>query len=238
MLQTELKKLQHSYIWIATLVLPLISVFMGSGNYYMNTELLKEKWYDLWVQVSLFFSYFFYPTMVALFAAYLCRLENVNNNWKSLLTAPISTFRLYCYKYCSIILLTILSLLFLFSLYIISGKFILRLDTPLPPELSTWFIGSIFAAFPLAAVQLFLSLLLKNFAIPIGISLLGGVSGLLFAAKGYGMFNPYSLTSIAVNADNMNPLSIAEYGQLLLSCFFFTILFSYACIYLFRKKCE
>lgn len=54
----EILKLKNSFIWYVLLALPLISVLIGSGNFYLNQGILKKEWYSLWTQVSLFYGNF------------------------------------------------------------------------------------------------------------------------------------------------------------------------------------
>ena len=87
--KTEQKKLRHSHLWLAFLVIPLLPAFMGAANYVNNLELLKSEWYSLWTQHSLFYANFFYAPLIALYCSYLWRLEHLNSNWNVLMTAPV-----------------------------------------------------------------------------------------------------------------------------------------------------
>ena len=60
LIRIEFMKLKKSNIWTSAVIIPMISVFLGSGNYYLNREILKSEWYSLWTQVSLFYGFFFY----------------------------------------------------------------------------------------------------------------------------------------------------------------------------------
>ena len=67
----ENRKLHASPIWLMFLILPIISAGYGTFNYLQNLEILTDGWYSLWTQHTLFYSLFFYPAMVAAYAAYL-----------------------------------------------------------------------------------------------------------------------------------------------------------------------
>ncbi|MDW0060552.1 MAG: ABC transporter permease [Clostridioides difficile] len=86
----EILKLKNSFIWYVLLALPLISVLIGSGNFYLNQGILKKEWYSLWTQVSLFYGEFFFPILIAIFCAYICRLEHMNHNWNNVMTLPVN----------------------------------------------------------------------------------------------------------------------------------------------------
>lgn len=238
MLKSEFLKLKRSYIFFPVFLLPLLSAFMGSGNYWMNTEILKDGWYDLWTQYTLFFSFFFYPTMSAVYSAYLCRMETLHNNWKTILSSPISVCSFYITKLIVLLSLMLCSLCFLFFLYGISGNIIFDLPNLFPKEAGLWFLGSIIATIPLATCTLFLSILIKSFTVPIGVAFVGGISGLFFLSKDIPYLNPFSLIPLAMNSNNSNPLSVAEYGILTASACFFTFIFGTLSIILIKRKCR
>ena len=65
--KAERLKLKHSCIWLAFLIIPVLPAIMGTGNYMMNREILKEQWYSLWTQHTLFYSNFFYGPLIAIY---------------------------------------------------------------------------------------------------------------------------------------------------------------------------
>ena len=88
--KTERKKLHHSNLWVAFLVIPLLPTVMGAANYMNNLGLLKSEWYSLWTQHSLFYANFFYAPLIALYCSYIWRVEHLNYNWNHLMTMPVS----------------------------------------------------------------------------------------------------------------------------------------------------
>ena len=88
--KAENKKLRHSVIWAACILIPIIPAIMGTFNYQQNLGILTGKWYSLWSQLSLFYASFFYAPLIALYCSYLWRLEHLNHNWNVLMTAPVS----------------------------------------------------------------------------------------------------------------------------------------------------
>ena len=57
-IQAENRKLHASPIWVLFFALPLISTICGTFNYLQNLEILKDGWYSLWTQHTLFYSMF------------------------------------------------------------------------------------------------------------------------------------------------------------------------------------
>lgn len=57
-ISAEWLKLRHSRIGLVIAVLPIISMLIGSANFYLNQGALQNGWYSLWTQVSLFYGVF------------------------------------------------------------------------------------------------------------------------------------------------------------------------------------
>ena len=86
----EGRKLKGSCIWLAFLFLPAFSVFVGCANFSMNREILTNEWQSLWTQVSLFYGDLFLAVLLSIYAAYAWRLEHLNHNWNTLMTASVT----------------------------------------------------------------------------------------------------------------------------------------------------
>ena len=97
-LRAERIKLKRAPVWIAFLVLPAVAAAMGTFNYLQNLGILTQQWYSLWSQHTLFSSNFFLPALIAVYCAYLCRLEHFGHNWNAALTAPAGVSSLYFAK--------------------------------------------------------------------------------------------------------------------------------------------
>lgn len=200
-LNTELKKLKNSPIWLILLSLPIIPAIIGTFNYIQNIAILQDGWYSLWTQHTLFTCYFFMPPMIACFCAYIMRLEHYSTNWNLLLSMPISPSYIFLSKLTVVSILIILSQLWIGSLFIIFGK-LFNVSGNIPKELYLWLICGTIGSISIAAVQLLLSLKIRNFALPIAIAFIGGIFGLAIHAKGFGVYYPYSLMCLGMRANN------------------------------------
>ena len=60
----ERLKARGTLIWPAFLLIPVIPVLLGTGNYLANLDLLESRWYSLWTQVTLFFATFFFAPLI------------------------------------------------------------------------------------------------------------------------------------------------------------------------------
>lgn len=230
-LPVELIKIRRTPVWIAFLILPLISALIGTANYLNNLELLKSTWYSLWTQHSLFFCYFFMPPLVGVYASYLWRLEHSGSNWNMMLV-NISAWRLVFDKTAVCSVITFLTLGWLCILYILCGLYV-GLTEPVPPELAEWFACGVLGGVAVCAIQCFLSLVIRSFAIPIGMALLGGFAGLAITAKGSYYLLPYSLMSMGMRANNPN-LTV-DTAMLISYSVFFIVLFYLLSVRYIRK---
>ncbi|MDE7322398.1 MAG: ABC transporter permease [Lachnospiraceae bacterium] len=229
-LPVELLKIRRAPIWLAFIVLPLISAVIGTGNYLNNLEILTSTWYSLWTQHALFFCYFFMPPLVGVYASYLWRLEHNGTNWNMILVNT-SVWRLVLGKVMVCAAITFLTLGWLCLLYIICGLYA-GFTEPVPAELLEWLACGVLGGIAVCAAQCFLSLVIRSFAIPIGMALVGGFAGLAVTAKGHYYLLPYSLMSMGMRANNpdlnVNITTFVSYS------IFFTLLFYLLMIWYIR----
>ena len=120
-IKSENLKIRHSFIWLAFLLIPVVPAVMGAQNYLNNLGLLKSEWYSLWTQVTLFYSDFFFAPLIAIYCSYLWRMENQNKNRNLLLTAPVKVSSIFFGKLIVVARITLLTQLWLFLLYFLSG---------------------------------------------------------------------------------------------------------------------
>ena len=224
-IKSEIIKLKRSGIVPVLIIIPLIAVFMGTGNYYMNIGVLQNKWYSLWTQVSLFYSYFFFPASIALICSYLCKLEHENSNWNKILAAPIKRRNIIVSKLVSATILICFSQIMVVIFYIIGGK-ITGLDLNIPKELIQWISLGAVAGISVAAVQLFISMNVKNFAVPVGISVCLSILGLRFVMAERVFSIPYSLVIYSMSALKPGGFGGDVIAKILITAFLFTVIFA------------
>lgn len=233
--KAENKKLRHSVIWAACILIPIIPAIMGTFNYQQNLGILTGKWYSLWSQLSLFYACFFYAPLIALYCSYLWRLEHLNHNWNVLMTAPVSIPGIFFSKLAVILKVTVITQVWLAALFLICGKLI-GLPGWVPSQILIWILRGTLAAMAIGTLQLLLSMCIRSFSVPIGIALGGGVAGLIISNKGLGLYWPYALMLMGMNS-NKNEDTLA--GQSLfffLSVLLFFLAFSGISIFLLKKR--
>ena len=77
----------------------------------------------------------------------------------------------------------------------------LRLLPGLPPaQILFWLFRGGVGGMGIAALQLTLSMIIRSFAVPIALALMGSVLGMLASNGGLGFFWPYSLMTMGMNS--------------------------------------
>ena len=199
-LKAEVLKCRRAPVWLAFLVLPVFPAVLGTGNYLGNLGLLQNEWYSLWSQHTLFSSMFFLPALLGVFCAWQWRLEHTDHNWNSFMTAPVSVGTLYGAKLVLAAGMSLLAQGWIGVLFLLSGKLV-GLTAPIPPELPEWLLCGAVGGVAVCGVQLLLSLVIRAFAPPVALGLLGGIAGLVVTAQGWGYAFPYSLLCIGMRAN-------------------------------------
>lgn len=214
-LKAEMIKMRHSPVWLAFLLIPIIPAFMGTFNYLNNLGVLENAWYSLWTQHTIFACYFFLPVLIGIYASYLFRLEHANHNWNAVMTAPVPITPIFMAKLMMGGLRVVLTQLWIGLLFIISG-FLAGLAGPIPPELPVWLLFGALGGMVVCALQLCLSLVIRSFAVPVGIALMGGIAGLALLSQGYGLYFPYALITLGMRAnDPAAPMAVSEISFLI-----------------------
>ena len=230
----EGRKLRHSWLWLVFMVIPVIPAVMGGGNYMMNQEALQAEWYSLWTQCSLFYSNFFYGPLVALYCSYIWRVEHLNYNWNSLMTMPVAERDIFLAKLLLALRCTVALQLWVGVLFTLSGKLVGLPGLP-PGEIFFWLLRGSLGGMVTAALQLVLSMMIRSFAVPIAIALLGSVVGFLLSSKGYGVVWPYSLMMMGMNA-NKNTDALSSPTSFLAAVCVFLMLFICVGIWYLKHK--
>lgn len=234
-IRAEIYKQRRSPVWLAFLLVPVIPAVMGTFNYLGNIELLQNGWYSLWTQHSLFTCYFFLPLLIGIYCSWLCRLEHLNGNWNKILTSPIPFSALYGAKLAFSAAMILLTQCWIGILFLLSGK-AAGIGEAVPLALIAWLACGTMGGIVICAVQLFFSLLIRSFAVPVGIALIGGIGGIAALTQNAGIFFPYALTSIGMRASGPQENIVYPFRVFLVSCLVFIILFAAASIVYINRR--
>lgn len=232
----ENQKLHASPIWILFFLLPVISAVYGTFNYLQNLEILKEGWYSLWTQHTLFYSLFFFPAMVSAYAAYLWRLEHLGHNWNLICTMPVPAMDLFTAKFVVVAKLALLTHGLVFLLFLFCGKVFAHFPGLPPVLLLAYLLRGVLGALAVIAAQLLLAMCIRSFAVPILLGLIGGITGMLAGAKGLSLLWPYSLMQLGMNANRETDLLAGKYGLFFLSCLVWLGVFFFLAAGILKKR--
>ena len=214
----ENRKLHASPIWVMFFLLPTISAGYGTFNYLQNLELLTDGWYSLWTQHTLFYSMLFFPAMVGAYAAYLWRLEHLGHNWNLIMAMPVRPLDLFAAKFVVVAKLALLTHGYVFALFVVCGKLFAHLPGFPPATLPLYLLRGALGALAVIAAQLVLAMVIRSFAVPIFLALLGGISGMLAGSKGLSLFWPYCLMQMGMNANKQEDVLSGTYLPFFVSC--------------------
>ncbi len=196
----ESMKCKGTLIWPAFVLIPVIPILLGSGNYLSNLDLLESEWYSLWTQVTLFYTTFFYAPLIGAYCAFLWRHENFNSCRNALFSAPVSHSTIYLSKFALVCILSVLTQLWFTILFLAAGKMAGLPGLP-SAHIFSWIVRGMAGAAVIASLQFFIATEIRNFATPIAIGLVGGVAGLLAANTKPGICFPYSLMLLGMNSN-------------------------------------
>jgi len=199
--QNEWLKLRRQFIWMIILFVPFIGVCLGTFSFTASYDLLVDggnEWYAFWTQITFFYGLFIYPILSGIFAAIICRNEHLHGGWKHQLSLPLSRTKVFLAK-----LFLVYSLLFLTQLILLLTALAVGLQVTAqtnPPLL--FLIGAVtagwVASFPLTIIQLWISINIRSFVVPLGINLFFVFGSLAAMVMGIEKLYPWAHPSIAM----------------------------------------
>lgn len=234
-ISAEWLKLRHSRIILILAVLPIISTLIGCANFYFNQGALQNGWYSLWTQVGLFYGEFFLPILIAICCSYICRLEHLNRNWNMILSSPVSVANVFFSKLIVVSMLILFAQMLFIGLYWLAGT-IFSLPGQFPIETIGWSIRGWYASLSISALQLGLSLRIRSFATPIGISLCAIFIGLGLYTVKLGLFFPFSLLIVGMSVLSQENLTIIQHILFWIVNMAFIIIFATMSIQRLKNK--
>lgn len=151
------------------------------------------------------------------------------------MTAPVSIPCLYLGKLSVIFRITFLTQLWVGILYVLCGK-IIGLSGFAPVDVYFWLLRGTLAAAAIGALQLFLSMVIRSFSVPIGIALVGSVFGMMASNKGLGLYWPYSLMLMGMNSNKTTDVLGGNTLPFILSTLIFFLAFYLTAVQMLRIR--
>ena len=151
------------------------------------------------------------------------------------MTAPVPVSYVYLSKLITASAMVLLTQIWIGALFVISGK-LCGLVSPIPSELPEWLLCGAVGGIVICALQLCISLVIRSFAIPVGIALIGGVAGLAALAKGYGVWFPYSLLCLGMRSNHPGgPMQCSTEQFVLNGLFYLAICIMFGVVWLKKR---
>ena len=107
---------------------------------------------------------------------------------------------------------------------IIVGKVVFRFEQPIPINMLWWLFMGWFSALSVGAVQLYLSMRIRSFAVPVGLAVCLSIGGLAFHLAGLSEMFPYSQIILGLSSQD-EVLPIDSITTLVPMVLVYTVLF-------------
>ncbi|MDX8365280.1 ABC transporter permease [Cytobacillus sp. IB215665] len=194
-LRSEWLKLRKSPIWLLIFVSPALAFITGLLT---PIEIPGADWFYTLSMMTIVHALLFLPLLTGIFAAFVCRYEHVGDSWKQLLALPVSRTNVYMSKLLLVmIILLVTQLLFLIALLAVGQ--IRGFDHAIPWDmLLRGVLGGWIATFPLAALQIFVSIAWASFAAPLAINVIFTIPNILIIQSKYGPYYPWAQPILAM----------------------------------------
>lgn len=195
----EFLKLKRSLAWVVVVALPLMAVLTGAANSLAAGQ-LAQGWDTLWLRVVVFYGLLPLPLGVAVLASLVWRVEHRGGNWNALMSRPVPSWQVVAGKLVVVAVLVAAMQAVLLVAVVAMGKLVFDLPGVLPARYVVAGLVAAVACLPVAAVQSGLSMLMRSFAAPIAVALVGAAGSLVLVLTGaqtLAMVVPYALTARA-----------------------------------------
>lgn len=173
--------------------------------------------------------------MIAIAASFLWRVEHKGKNWNLYMTSPVKLTALYGAKFYILIKLILELQLLVGILFFLSGK-LLGLPGSMPLTIVWWLVRGTLGSLVIAAIQLLVSMAIHNFAVPVMVGFLGGISGFLFSSYGYGGWYPYSQLMMGMNSNKTEDVLTQGNAVFFIVVLFYLLVFYVAGVLFLKKK--
>ncbi|WP_339168268.1 ABC transporter permease [Paenibacillus sp. FSL R5-0341] len=182
-LSAERLKMGKSPIWLLILLSPLIALLIGllstpSGN-----------WQVLMGTMVFLHGLLLLPMLTGVFTSFICRFEHAGGGWKQMLVLPLTRSGVYAGKL-TIVLMLLAGTQALLLMSILLAGLIHVITGPVPwGFLVSKLLLGLLACVPLAALQMFVSLVWSSFAAPLALNFALTVPNILIVNSA--TFGPY-----------------------------------------------
>lgn len=198
--RAEFLKLRRSLAWAVVVGLPVILAVSGVVNTLLDGRPLEDGWHTLWMRALVFYGLFPLAVGLSIVGSLLWRPEHRGSNAYALMSAPARPVSIVAAKAAVLSLLAAAMQAVMLVAVVIVGKVAFGLPGMLPGEYVLVSLVVALACVPLAALQSGLSMLLRSFAAPVAVAVVGAglSSGAIVANLDAVVFvSPYAAVSRA-----------------------------------------
>ena len=123
------------------------------------------------------------------------------------MTTPVARSTIFIAKLVVLAKSILVAQVLLMVFIIIVGKVVFRFEQPIPINMLWWLFMGWFSALSVGAVQLYLSMRIRSFAVPVGLAVCLSIGGLAFHIAGFSEMFPYSQIILGLSSqDEMLPI--------------------------------
>jgi len=141
------------------------------------------------------------------------------------MTTPVSRSTIFIAKLVVLTKSILAAQVLLMVFIIIVGKVVFRFEQPIPINMLWWLFMGWFSALSVGAVQLYLSMRIRSFAVPVGLAVCLSVGGLAFHIAGLSEIFPYSQIILGLSSQD-EALPIDSITTLVPMVLVYTVLFA------------
>lgn len=140
------------------------------------------------------------------------------------MTTPVSRSTIFIAKLAVLAKSILAAQVLLMVFIIIVGKVVFRFEQPIPINMLWWLFMGWFSALSVGAVQLYLSMRIRSFAVPVGLAVCLSIGGLAFHLAGLSEMFPYSQIILGLSSQD-EVLTIDSITTLVPMVLVYTVLF-------------
>lgn len=240
-LQSEWFKLRKSKISAIILAAPILTFLMGltmDGVEFIGDDEVND-WLLFFLFSNLTYSLLLLPLISGVFASLVCRYEHQAGGWKQLLTLPVTRGKVFMAKYTLLLLLVfVIQMLYVIVIFSVGTMKGYTDAFPMTIILKSVFGGWV-AAFPLVALQLWMSMIWKNFAFPLAVNVFFTLPTILAVnSETYGPYYPWAQPFLMMYSveESMDSVFYVPWDQVLLVVGGSFILFFFGGVIYFSRK--
>lgn len=208
--QAEFLKIRKKWIWFLVALGPIGVVGLQALNFLLRYETLSAQYgNNMWEALATFVLGFLPPVLMlgmAIITSLLANIEHENASWKQLLATPVRKRELFITKFVTGWALLFVSCLILLAAMLMLG-FALGFGTGAPWELLlTVSFFPYFAAMPILALQIWLSIVYQNQGIALTLGVLFAV--IIFISRDLPNWFPLSWPTLQTDVHPITNVSL------------------------------